>query len=152
MEEEACAEEEEEDGEGGERDVTFLGEGDYLPGGECGREGGGECGEYGSINVRRVSRLEPRVEAWYKRCWCKRRGTRRQVLIKRQDANDGSRRNNEEIAWNAYRVQEYRYGLVEQHCTALYSSLTHLSAMGPIYGSQNLSSPSWASFQALKAA
>lgn len=83
MEEEACAEEEEEDGEGGERDVTFLGEGDYLP--------GGECGEYGSINVRWVSRLEPRVEAWYKRCWCKRRGTRRQVLIKRQDANDGSR-------------------------------------------------------------
>lgn len=44
MEEEACAEEEEEDGEGGERDVTFLGEGDYLLGGECGREGGGEYG------------------------------------------------------------------------------------------------------------
>lgn len=29
MEEEACAEEEEEDGESGERDVTFLGKGDY---------------------------------------------------------------------------------------------------------------------------
>lgn len=40
MEKEACAEEEEEDGEGGERDVTFLGEGDYLLGGECGESGG----------------------------------------------------------------------------------------------------------------
>lgn len=36
--------------------------------------------------------------------------------------------------------------------TAFYSSLTHLSATGPIYGSQNLSSPSCASFHALNAA
>lgn len=35
---------------------------------------------------------------------------------------------------------------------ALYSSLTHLSAIGPIYGSQYLSNPSCASLQALKAA
>lgn len=36
--------------------------------------------------------------------------------------------------------------------TAFYSSPTHLSATGPIYGSQNLSSPSCASFHALNAA
>lgn len=61
MEEEAGAEEEEEDGERGEREMTFLGEGDDLlvvSGG--GRGGRGRKGE----SVRWVSRLGPTVEAW----------------------------------------------------------------------------------------
>jgi hypothetical protein len=32
-----------------------------------------------------------------------------------------------------------------------YSSLTHLSAISPMYGNQYLPNPSWASFQALNA-